>query len=228
MSSSHQRTFEPIRLRHLARGEPAFTEALPTGFSNLLEVTRWNYEQGATQCGRSLKILGKIASDFLHSGPQALEAAIAHDWSSAHGFTVPLSPDDPFAYVLGHTTRPKQPAEYTNKETKAWERFMNGLDPYANNVITRETAIAGIGSLSAGLNYKVGGVSKYASPEEDHQVFERAKCILRGTPFVIADLLLPDITDDEARRIFSTQPKEYSRIASAFIATAQGPLFPIE
>jgi hypothetical protein len=215
-------TFEPAHLRHLAQGNEAFTQILPEGFLELFQIIRLSNEQGI-ECGNGLKALGKVATNFLYSGPKTLESAIAFDWSSAHGLLTPFQLGE-FSFS-GEKERPKKVTEYTEQEAEEWTRFMDGLDP-SNSSITRNTAVAGLCGLTVDMNSKIGTVSKYSlSHGENGLIFDRTRDILLGTPFIIAQSVLPDMTADEANRTFSLRPDQYPEVINEFVERAQGPIF---
>ena len=214
--------FNPATLRHIAQGNEAFVHTLPEGVSELFEIIRSSNEQGI-ECGNGLKALGVVATDFLYAGPKAIENAIAFDWSSANGLQVPLQPGE--LSLTGKDTRPKKVAEYTDEESEAWARFMDGLDP-SDSPITRRTAVMGLAGARVAMNTSIGGVSKYSlSPGENHLIFDRTRNILTGTPFILATSVLPDMTADEASRIFSIGPDQYPQTVDTFVENARGPIF---
>lgn len=222
MSEFISPTFDPDRLRRLALGNEAFIRALPEGFPELFEIVRFGNEQGG-ELGDGLRALNKVATDFLYSGPKALEDAIAYSWSSARGLRAPYQPDE--LHLVGDTERPKKVAEYTEQEAAEWERFLDGLDP-TDSPITRGTAVAGLSRLRFVMNSRIQTVGKYGlSPGENSLVFSRVKDILVGTPFVIATSMLPDMTADEACTIFPILPDQYPEVVNEFAERAQGPIF---
>jgi len=219
------KSFEPSRLRLLAQGNQVFVNTLPEGFLELFDILRFSNEQGMAS-GKGLERLGKVAAEFLYSGPESLEKVIALHWSSAHNLFVPIKPDE-FS-LPGTKERPKKIAEYTNEESAAWTRFMEGLDPSASSIITRETAVMGLCGLRADMDSKIGSAGDYSlSPGESGPVFNRVKAILRGAPFVIAMSVLPDMTSDEASRIFSISQDQYPQLVNEFVEAAQGPIIGI-
>lgn len=215
-------TFDPARLRCVAQGNEPFLELLPEGFSDLFQIVRFSNEQGI-ECGKGLKALGRVATDFLYSGPKALEDAIAFYWSSSRGLRVPLKPGE--FNLTGEKERPKKVSEFTAPESEEWTQFLAGLDP-SDSSITRDTAVVGLSTLRIDLESKIGGVSKYAlSPDENALVFDRTKNILIGTPFIIARSILPDMTAEEAGKIFSIPQEQYPGLVNEFVERAQGPIF---
>ncbi|MBW3569410.1 hypothetical protein KY385_04740 [Candidatus Parcubacteria bacterium] len=215
-------TFDAAKLRRVAQGNEAFVELLPEGVLELFQIVRFSTEQGV-ECGNGLKTLGKVATNFLHSGPKVLEDTIAFDWSSTHGLFVPLQAGE--FNLRGQNERPKKITEYTTQESEEWARFFAGLDP-SDSSITRDTAIAGLAALKIDMGSKIGSVSKYAlDPGENTLVFDRARDILTGTPFVIATSVLPDMTAVEASRIFSIRQDQHPELVNEFVERAQGPIF---
>jgi len=216
--------FDPIQFRHFALGNESFISILPEGFNELFQVVRFDREQ-SIKCGNGIQALAKAATDFLYSGPKSLENAIALDYSRAKDLLVPLKLGE--ISLSGEKERPKTVSEYTEQELEEWSRFLNGLDP-SNDCITRDTAATGLASLTSDMNGRVGAVSKYSlSAGEDRSIFERARSVLIGTPFVIARAVLPDLNSDEASRIFYINPSQHPVLVETFVERAQGPIFEV-